>query len=341
MFHDVMRMADRRFLLNAFLPSAAFLLALTGLVAQRTAPASTDLWRRIAAAHLTAAALVAALVVAFVVAAFVSTQTGVIIRWYEGDWRGPVGRFAAATGRRFHLRRLSRLDPRNGADYDRIYHDYPLPGRVHDVQPTRIGNILRNAETYPADRYGMDTAIVWPRLHPLLPEPVAAAIAAAKADMEFQLVVATLAATFSGVGTVILAVTDAPSSATLACLWGSGLLADISYRGALGAARRYGGQVKVAVDLYRLTLLQQLGIPNDEMRSSAQQRAAYTSLAQWWYRNVPLAAQAEPATDDIDENGEPQQPSTASGRRPLAPSLHAVAATGAVTASVVILLLAR
>jgi hypothetical protein len=157
--------------------------------------------------------------------------------------------------------------------------------------------------------------------------------------MEFQLVVATLAGTFAGVGTVILVATQAPPTATLACLWGSGLLAFASYGGALGAARRYGNQVKVAVDLYRLSLLEQLGLPTGEAQDAAQQRAAYTSLAIWWYRNVPPAAQAEPAADGTENADEPQPPSEVSGGR-LAPSLHTIAAAAAATASLVILLLA-
>ncbi|MGV9816918.1 hypothetical protein [Nocardia xishanensis] len=339
MFQEVMRLADRRFLLNAFLPCITFILAMTGLVAQRTAPHSTDLWRRIAANNLTAAALVASLVAAFIAAAFVSVQTGAIIRWCEGHWGGPLGRLVAATGRRFHLRQLDRLDPNHEADYARIHHDYPLPGRAHDVQPTRLGNILRNVENYPADRYGIDTPIIWPRLHRLLPEAAAASIAAAAADMEFQLVVAVLAATFSGVGTAILAATDAPPLATLACLWGSGLLAYASYRGALSAARRYGIQVKVAVDLYRLTLLQQLGFPEAEIREDAQQRAAYFALAQWWYRNIAPSAHVVPPAEAGEEN-EDERP-TGFLRWLPAPPLHALIAVVMALTSLVVVLLAR
>lgn len=335
-----MKLADRRFLLNAFLPCAAFVLALTGLVAVCTVPYSAALWQRITGANLTAAALVAVLIAAFIAAAFVSSQIGAIIRWYEGDWGGVPGRLATAAGRRCHLRRLDRLDPGNEADYDRIYHDYPLPSRPEQVKATTLGNILRNAESYPADRYGMNTAVIWPRLHPLLPEPMAASISAAKADMEFQLVTSALAAAFSCLGTAVLVVTGKPLAATLACLWGAGGLAYASYRGALGAARRYGGHVKVAVDLYRVTLLRHLEYPEEETRDARRQRDAYRELAQWWYRNVP------PAVQSASPSGEPPTPHEPAGepaegpsrRSPPAPSLHTLAAAGALAVSAVIAL---
>ncbi|MFF4191983.1 hypothetical protein [Nonomuraea sp. NPDC001831] len=353
MFDEVMKLADRRFLVNAFLPCAAFILALTGLVALRALPYSVALWQRVTAAGLTAAVLVAALVVAFFAAAFVSAQTGAIIRWYEGGWSGPAGRLARAAGRRCHLRRLARLDPGDPADYDRIYHDYPLPSRPQEVQATRLGNILRNAESYPADRYGMETAVIWPRLHPLLPEPVSAALAAAKADMEFLLVVSALAATFCCAATGVLAATGTPVAATLSCLWLSGGLAHASYRGALGAARRYGGHLKVAVDLHHLTLLRHLDFPDEELRDARRQRDAYTSLALWWYRNVPPALQARPDADatggtsgtgadlagDDGPGAAPAGPRQVRGRWwPPAPSLPTIAAMGALAVSVVILL---
>ncbi|MFI6002101.1 hypothetical protein ACIA98_17115 [Streptomyces sp. NPDC051366] len=38
------------------------------------------------------------------------------------------------------------------------------------IMPTRLGNVVRAAEGYGAERYGVDTVLVWPRLHPLLPD---------------------------------------------------------------------------------------------------------------------------------------------------------------------------
>ena len=62
--------------------------------------------------------------------------------------------------------------------------------------PTRLGNILRAAESYPHDRYGADAVLTWPRLFPLLPDRLTASLTAARAEIE-QVVVAGLFSAFS------------------------------------------------------------------------------------------------------------------------------------------------
>jgi hypothetical protein len=332
---DVVKLADRRFLLNAFLPCAVFLLALAGLVGQRVAAARPALsWRSVLTGGTTTAAVVGVLVLAFVCAAFLSAQTATLTGWYEGHWAGP-GQLLAAIGRRWHQDRLSGLDPTDPAAYDRMQRDYPPREQPDQVQPTRLGNILRNAELYPADRYGLDAVVVWPRLYPLLPDRMAGAVAAAKADVEFQLITATLAGAFAVAGTVILVATGAPGWAAQACLWGGAGLAYLCYRGALGAARRYGIQVKVAFDLYRAALLRQAGLAGDEPLEPAAEEKAFQSLATWWYRG--LAPDLQLPTEPPTEQPAPTPPG-APEPRALALPLRVPAAAAVLVASLLLLI---
>ncbi|MGI5229862.1 hypothetical protein [Actinoallomurus sp. CA-142502] len=289
---DTFGLLDRRFVMNAFLPALILVgsVAILAMVWWNGAATSSRTWDRLTP---TAKGLVITGVVllAGVLANVVAAHTSTLISWYEGHWRSPIGLRVAKAGRRWHRRRLERLDPADPADYERIHHTYPLPSRPDDVQATRLGNILRNAELYPYDRYGIDAAIVWPRLHPLLPPELTAPLSAAKADLEFQLVVSTLSAVFSVIaGVLALAAGESPG-VFLACYWGGGLLAWAAYVGALRSARLYGMRVKVAFDLYRGALLDRLD-PSEPDRGEERWRR----LALWWYRGLP------PDADLLDED---------------------------------------
>jgi hypothetical protein len=51
------------------------------------------------------------------------------------------------------------------AQYQRNY-----PSELDKVLPTSFGNIMRAAEYYPAERYGIDKTVIWPRLLEVIPE---------------------------------------------------------------------------------------------------------------------------------------------------------------------------
>ncbi|MFK0259379.1 hypothetical protein [Streptomyces sp. NPDC090445] len=55
------------------------------------------------------------------------------------------------------------------------------------IMPTRLGNAVRAAEGYGAERYGMDTVLVWPRLYPLLPEAAVKAETDARTALDLLL----------------------------------------------------------------------------------------------------------------------------------------------------------
>jgi hypothetical protein len=61
-----------------------------------------------------------------------------------------------------------------GDDQDRLavleVHYRHFPSTRTRFMPTRVGNIMRAAETRPDDKYGLDTVIVWPRLWLVMPD---------------------------------------------------------------------------------------------------------------------------------------------------------------------------
>ncbi|MGM1064552.1 hypothetical protein [Saccharothrix sp. Mg75] len=276
---------DRRFLLNALLPTLITLGALGAVVVSTlTDPAKALRTWNTLDGTVKALAGTGVVVVAVLLAALVSGRAQSLIRCCEGLWPGRLGRVLVLPGTHRHRRRARRLGfERGAADY---------PADPADVLPTRLGNILRSAESYPSERYGADAVLTWPRLFPLLPDRLTASLVAARAEVEFQVTVSAHAAFFAVAAGGWLAVTGGPTWLFLTCYWGAAAVAWATYRGALAPARLYGDQVRVAFDLYRNELLTVLGVEGDEQ---------WQRLNQFWYRNIPLDTPLLPEPADRSE----------------------------------------
>lgn len=290
---------DRRFLFTAALPSALFTLLLAYVWFADADPArAAAVWDAAGGFHL--AALVAA---TGLLAVLLGAATPFLVRAAEGYWRAAPGRLLAGLGRRHHRRRLAALaaDP---AGYRDIHLRYPLPTQGGEVMPTRLGNILRCAELYPRDRYGIDTAVTWPRLYQVLPDRQVTQIAGARSDLDLLVTTAFLAALFAAVAGARLLAEGVPWWRFLLCFWGAAAVAALAYRGALAAATTYGQHVRTAFDVHRGELLRHLGL--------AEQADLWRRLAQHWYRNVPLDAELAP--DVFDEPADDPGPALPLGR---------------------------
>lgn len=128
----------------------------------------------------------------------------------------------------------------------------------YEVMPTRIGNVIRAFELYPYRRYGIDSTFFWPRLTALLPGAYREQIEGAETTFDFflncsvLLALSTLAWIFVGfyygswwaVLVVVVAMVMSYGSYQLTC----------------EAAISWGDWVKGAFDMYRGTLLSQIGL---------------------------------------------------------------------------------
>jgi hypothetical protein len=153
--------------------------------------------------------------------------------------------------------------------------------------PTALGNALRAFEERAGRPYGLDIVVIWPRLYPLLPDPVRAVVD----DLRDQL---DVSARISATAIVVAAVT-----ATL--LWGDGWwllvpagalgVGRIAYSGAVSAAVAYGQGVRVAVDLHRFDLLRSLHLPLPVDREAEQD--ANQALCDFLRQGVPIPLKYE------------------------------------------------
>lgn len=91
--------------------------------------------------------------------------------------KSEIKRLEAALGKMFDLEealeRRHENNPRLTKAIDRLVQykkrlearyrvDYPSP--IGNILPTRFGNILRSAESYPNEQYNIDSVVMWPRL---------------------------------------------------------------------------------------------------------------------------------------------------------------------------------
>jgi hypothetical protein len=282
LFGKVTGLFDNRFLLGLLMPCLAFTGGILALIATAYGwNATLSHWRRLSGGEQALLAVAALAAVTFA-ALMVGVQLPALTRFWEGYWRGPAGRHCAAAGSRLQRRRRRLLDPSDPHDDMRRYYEFPAdPSKI---LPTRLGNALRAAESYPGDdeRYGADAVFFWPRLYLVLPDQTRLALAQARAAMEQMLVVTTLLMTAAPAAVVIGLAGPLPlalwTSATVGCL----LLALLAYRSAVGAAVTFGDLVRAAFDLHRRDLLTQLGLAPPETLD--EERALWKAVSQQLYR---------------------------------------------------------
>ncbi len=159
---------------------------------------------------------------------------------------------------------------------------YPPEAHHHRLMPTKLGNILRAAELYAYDRYGIDSIIVWTRLRPLLTDKAGVSLQDSKIAIDFMLLMSVLATTITLIWCPLLAIFTNRLGLFLLCALGWPL-AWICYQNAVQRSLDYSEELKAIFDLYRYELLKALNrpIPTD----IEAERKEWQALSYFLYYN--------------------------------------------------------
>lgn len=138
--------------------------------------------------------------------------------------------------------------------------DLYYPSMKAAVLPTKLGNVIRAFEGYPANRYGMDAVALWPRLVPLLKKSDYLPFVTQEKSIFDFLLNMLLVVGVLGVELVYLEVFLGQLIFAGILFLSVSLIVLILYRGLVVAARQWGTTVRVAFDLHRFHLHGQLGV---------------------------------------------------------------------------------
>jgi hypothetical protein len=212
------------------------------------------------------AVVVGALLLVAISGLLVQAITLPVLRMLEGYWASPVEGV-----RRWLVRRRSarldreaerwrelalkdaagRLEPGEAGEYARLdRHRRQTPPRAEERMPTRLGDVLRAAESRPARRYGLDAIVCWTPLWLLMPEGAQREVTASRRVLDLRGEIWVWGVLF--VLWTPLAWWALPIGIAVAIG---------AYRALLGAADAYGSLIVSCFDLYRGLLYEALRLP--------------------------------------------------------------------------------
>jgi hypothetical protein len=282
LFDKVTGLFSTRFTLALLLPVFALAAGCGALAATMAGWQQTFAWWSALGGSRQVALGIAAAAAIVVLAILAGTQVIALTRILEGYWRWPAGQTLGALGRRREGRRWRKLNQAATAEgYQRFYATFPA--RYELVMPTRLGNVLRAAESYPGDenRWGIDGEYWWPRLYLVMPDGARAQVDDARSGLD-QMVVLTGVSTVFGGAALAFGFAGLTWTVALSCAGGGFVLARASYLAAVSSAAVYGDLVRSCYDLYRGDLLGKLGWAMPP--TLADERRLWNALGQQFYR---------------------------------------------------------
>lgn len=280
---------DQRFIISVWIPCLFFWAGLFFLVAGWFGISVLLGWWQQQPVELQVSLIVLLLAWITFFARLLLNLLSSLVRIYEGYWkrllyleRLPFFRDFTNRRKRHYAEKITRLKAA-GRDQE-IYVRFPPATRLEEVMPTRIGNILKNGEVYPKQRYGIDAVLIWPRLYSVLPESMVRNFGSAAAELELMLTISALGLAFAFVGGII-AMVLLPWYIVGACILSGAFIAWLGYEGALRSALSYNDLIKTAFDLHRGTLIKTIGwFPAS---SYDKERSQWESISKLWYHGPP------------------------------------------------------
>jgi hypothetical protein len=198
MLSSLPKLADRAFILGAFLPTLLFVVA--GLfLFHDLEPAHTWI-EGLTAKDLGQAAYL--LLAVWVVAVIILMLNDPLYRFLEGyTYPGWLAERLKRRNRKYLQRCLQELEalhdkwaeqgtafaPSDLVHYRTLRLDLVkwMPSRESDVLPTRFGNAIKAFEIYPRDIYGADAIVIWPRLASVIPKAFGEKIDDIRSQIDF------------------------------------------------------------------------------------------------------------------------------------------------------------
>jgi hypothetical protein len=287
---------ERRFVLNALFPTLVFFLALGLAVSAGDAGPAAAIrdWERdpLGIRFLIAIGSVG---LVFLGANILSNSSQLVVVFFEG-YLPPVSWLGGPARSRQLARAHALLEEEESAAtpaersrladrFETLFPTFPLHLTREDMAPTRLGNLLKSAETYPRERYGVDAIRVWPRLYPLLPGNVTSSLVAARSSMEFLLSVSLLSVLYVPLASIYMIAAGAPLIWILTGLGVGSLISFATYFASFAPTVSYGEQLRSAFDLHRLDLLRETRLPMP--RTLDEERAAWRNLILHLERGEP------------------------------------------------------